>query len=368
MKNSTFVFTGATAETLVLADSWPTTDGGFHQSTENWSAALPHGGQWHDLLGVNEVHAAQRVLHRALMKPICELAARRGKRVRAQMVTLSCRLLADDAPSRDCELAAEAVEFIHAGSLIVDDIEDGSTVRRGQPALHLRYSMPLALNAGNWLYFWPFQLFRELGVSAAQRVKIYESCHRTLLRAHFGQAIDIGAKVDALPQADVREVCVASMRLKTGALMGFAGLVGAAVANADSKMLGLLDDFGCDLGVALQMFDDLGNVIGRCEPAKRYEDLILARPSWIWACAADCAPEEYQEFRAAIRALPDNGSLEKWLSAHQVIERARDGARSYLDRTFNTLERKLEGADSRWSKCAYGELRKLGEEIAIAYE
>lgn len=368
MKNSTLDFTGTTAGRVMLSDSWAETADFRHPSTNNSSAVLPQAAQWEDLLGVAEVRGAQRVLQNALLKPISELTSRRGKRVRGQMVALSFRLLSDDVPSRDCELAAEAVEFIHAGSLIVDDIEDGSTVRRGQPALHLRYPMPVALNAGNWLYFWPFQLIKELGVSADQRVQIYECCHRTLLRAHFGQAIDLGAKIDLLPQSEVREICVASMRLKTGALMGFAGLLGAAVAGADSKALSLLDDFGCDLGVALQMFDDLGNVIGKCEPAKRYEDLVLSRPSWIWACAADSAPDEYQKFRDAVRALPDATLLDRWLSARQVIERARESARSYLDLTFSSLRRRLEDADLPWSKYAYGELRNLGEEIAVAYE
>jgi hypothetical protein len=53
------------------------------------------------------------------------------------------------------------VEFIHAGSLVVEDIEDGSRIRRGRVALHVRYGMPVALNAGNWLYFWPFELLKK---------------------------------------------------------------------------------------------------------------------------------------------------------------------------------------------------------------
>ncbi len=330
------------------------------------AAGLPRDAQWQDLLGLADARAAETILRRALLQPIRELTARRGKRVRGQVVALACRLVGDDLPARNCELAAEVVELIHAGSLIVDDIEDGSPVRRGEPALHLRYPMPVALNAGNWLYFWPFELLKELAVEEPRRLQVYEACQRMLLRAHFGQAIDLGAKLDSLAQHEVPQVCVASMRLKTGALMGFAALLGAAAANAPARLLPVLDDFGCDLGVALQMFDDLGNVIGRCEPAKRYEDLLLARPSWVWACAADCPAEQYLEFSRAIARLPDNEPLERWLAAHQVIRRARASARSYLERAFETLQRRLDGAG--WSRCAFDELRELGEEIAVAYE
>ena len=86
--------------------------------------------------------------------------------------------------------------------------------------------------------------------------------------------------------------------------MGFAALLGAVISASSGRVLSILDDFGRDLGVALQMFDDLGNAIGKCEPSKRYEDLTLARPSWVWACAAaNSTPRDYQEFLAAVASI-----------------------------------------------------------------
>ena len=168
--------------------------------------------------------------------------------------------------------------MIHAGSLVVDDIEDGSITRRGKPALHIRYGLPIALNAGNWLYFWPCQLIKALNLPRRTALSVYECYHRTLLRAHFGQAMDLGSRVDRLLQTRVPDVCIATMELKTGALMGFAMMLGAAIAGPAEAVTSLMDEFGRDLGVALQMFDDLGNVLGIREPAKRYEDLVLYRP------------------------------------------------------------------------------------------
>jgi geranylgeranyl pyrophosphate synthase len=367
MKNSTLDFGSSVPTPIILSDAWPQSANGHRFVANGLGAPLPKTAQLQELLGLEKVHAVEQILQQALLNPIVDLTSRRGKRVRGHLVELACRLLTSDV-SNDCKLAAEAVEFIHAGSLIVDDIEDGSAVRRGQPALHLRYSMPVALNAGNWLYFWPFELFRQLAVSPDQLQKIYQACHRTLLRAHFGQTIDLGARIDTLPQEKVAEVCLASMRLKTGALMGFAALLGGAVAPAPGRLLPVLDDFGRDLGVALQMFDDLGNVIGKCEPAKRYEDLMLSRPSWVWACATDGEPEQYRDFLGAVKQLPDDAALADWLAARAVISRARERARSYLDLTFETLRCRLDEAGVRWSGCALAELRELGEEIAVAYE
>ena len=152
-------------------------------------------------------------------------------------MALSYRLLAEGStPSHvetvQCGICAEVVELIHAGSLVVDDIEDGSTIRRGKPALHIRYGLPTALNAGNWLYFWPFQLIKALELPNRTALSVYECYHRTLLRAHFGQAMDLGSRVDRLLQTRVPDVCLATMELKTGALMGFAMMLGAATARA----------------------------------------------------------------------------------------------------------------------------------------
>jgi geranylgeranyl pyrophosphate synthase len=258
--------------------------------------------------------------------------------------------------------------LIHAGSLIVDDIEDGSPMRRGCPALHTRYGTPIALNAGNWLYFWPSQLLKEAGLGEDDLLLVYERYHRTLLRAHFGQALDLGARVDTLTQDEVAEVCLAAMRLKTGALMGFAALLGAMLADASERLLSTLDEFGRDLGVALQMFDDLGNVIGKCEPSKRYEDLILSRPSWVWACAAQRSrPADYRDFVAAARKLPEAGDFQTWMERHCLVQETRQSARAHLDRSFDNLKNRLSAEHVRWSARALDELRALGEEIAVAY-
>jgi geranylgeranyl pyrophosphate synthase len=359
---------------IINSDRW-TNDAARERLASTGAAGyLPGPEEWPELLGARPGGAVEAILRRALIEPIEELTATPGKRIRAQLVTFSNRLLKGDQPpsvaaARRCRLAVDAIEFIHAGSLIVDDIEDGSAMRRGRPALHVRYGMPVALNAGNWLYFWPFDLLKELSLPKDQLLLVYDSCHRTLLRAHLGQALDLGAKVGTLPQAHVEEVCITSMRLKTGALMGFAGLLGGAVTGAPNSVLSILDDFGRDLGTALQMHDDLGNATGGCEPSKRYEDFTLARPSWVWACAAaNSTRRAYQEFLTAVSRLPDRAGLEGWFSCYDIIERTRQSARNHLDSSFNTLKTRLETAGVDWSHRAFDELRDLGEEIAIAYD
>jgi geranylgeranyl pyrophosphate synthase len=188
------------------------------------------------------------------------------------------------------------------------------------------------------------------------------------LRAHFGQALDLGAKMAQLPQHSVAEVCLAGMTLKTGALMGFAAALGGTVAGKSQPVQSLLEQFGVDLGVALQMFDDLGNVIGKCDPQKRYEDLTLARPSWVWACAANNSDAYiYEEFLDVIAKLPSVEPLERWLASHDLVHITRVSARQQLARAYERLEQGLRFAGVGWSARSFSELRVLGEEIAVAY-
>ena len=336
-------------------------------------AAMFADGRLAELLGIDHSAAVESALRQALLDPVASLTANPGKRIRAQLVAMTYRLFYDDravslTAAKQCRDCAEVVELMHAGSLIVDDIEDGSEMRRGRPALHVQYGVPLALNAGNWLYFWPFELLKDAGLAAENMACLYERYNRTLLRAHFGQGLDLGAKVPQLPQTSVAEVCLAGMTLKTGALMGFAAALGGTVAGKPDRVIESLDAFGVDLGIALQMYDDLGNVIGKCDPQKRLEDLSLSRPSWVWACAANSTDAyEYETFLHAVAELPNAKSLESWIACHDLIPMTRASARLHMDRAFERLKQRLCGSDIAWSSRAFNDLRQLGEEIAVVY-
>jgi hypothetical protein len=131
---------------------------------ERFCDGIPGEGDLAELLGLDDRSPIEDILRSALLDLIAELASSPGKRIRGQLVSLSYRLLSGTPPStvaaKQCRWCADAVEMIHAGSLIIDDIEDGSCMRRGRPALHVKVGVPLALNAGNWLYFWGLELLR----------------------------------------------------------------------------------------------------------------------------------------------------------------------------------------------------------------
>lgn len=255
---------------------------------------------------------------KVLLGPVEEILARPGKGFRAHLVEAAWHLAGAD---REMPRAlAAVVEILHAGSMVVDDIEDDSTTRRGGPALHVMFGMPLALNAGNWMYFWPFEILRSLALPPTTENLLTSRMLATLSDCHRGQALDIALTVGEVPQAQVRDVVSETTELKTGALMGLAAALGAGAAGASPHHLKALETFGRRLGIALQKLDDLGNLSGHKDPEKRHEDLKNGRLCWPWAWAAETLdPESFFKLaEAAVQlrrhAAPRADGLE-WLAA-----------------------------------------------------
>lgn len=252
----------------------------------------------------------------ALLDPLREFLGRPSKRFRARLVELGFRLArGEGAPPREL---ATIIESLHAGSLIVDDIEDESELRRDAPCLHRNIGVPLALNAGNFLYFWPQVLLAQSGLNAATRLRAHERLARCLMRCHQGQALDLSVRVDALAQADVPGVVMAIASLKTGGLLGLATTLGALAAGADDARVDALAAFGCAIGVGLQMLDDMSGIQNPRRRSKALEDLGHARATFVWAWLAeelDAAP--YEQLRRALASRADDGVPEA------LIERLR---------------------------------------------
>jgi geranylgeranyl pyrophosphate synthase len=313
---------------------------------------LPRGAELETLLDLGTPVARgplQDFLESALHRPLEDFLENPGKAIRAQLVHVGfglARALTPGPGAGDCNRLAECVELIHAGSLIIDDIQDNSCVRRGRPALHCRSGIPLAINAGSLLYFRGLQGLRTLGLPGDAERACSRLLHERLLRAHFGQALDLGVAIDLVPQEQVQELCLASIRLKSGELVALALLLGATAGGAGPALLETLDRFGHAIGMALQMFDDLNNLrpapTGDRMSLKRLEDLYLRRPSWLWAVAAtETSAPAYEDLKHAVRMLPDESPLTAWLERHGVAERARAAADRFLQQTIEDLEAAL---------------------------
>lgn len=226
-----------------------------------------------------------RLWETALAGPVTEFLSRPGKQFRGRLVELAWALAGrSDDPPPSLPLL---VELLHAGSLVVDDIEDGSIQRRGRAALHRVVGLPVALNVGNWLYFWPLTLLRELNLPTAVELELHRLMVEAVRRCHEGQALDLTARIGDLHPSEVRALVRLISEWKTGSLMALAAGLGAAAAGAPADLIVSVSTFGERVGVGLQMQNDLSELTGAAGPIKHPEDLIHGRVTWPWAWAVD---------------------------------------------------------------------------------
>ncbi|MFT3697941.1 MAG: polyprenyl synthetase family protein [Kofleriaceae bacterium] len=214
----------------------------------------------------------------ALAGPAAEILARPGKALRELIVQAGWVL---GGGRGECPPQIPlALEVLHVGSLVIDDIEDGSTERRGGPALHCLVGEPLAINTGSWMYFWALA---ELSAIDPELVAI---AARALVKCHQGQALDLSVRITDVPRAEVPAIVETCTRLKTGQLCRLAAELGARAAGGDAETIAAIGDFAERMGMGLQMLDDLGCLRGE-RRAKGEEDLRNARPTWPWAWLAE---------------------------------------------------------------------------------
>ncbi len=222
----------------------------------------------------------------ALCDPVVGFLQRPGKELRS---TLMQAIYAAVGGTGHCPAACvQIIEALHAGSLIVDDIEDDSQTRRGAPALHLQIGVPAALNAGNWLYFWAMDQLCDLALSPERHVSLFKATARVLARCHEGQALDLAARVFELEQAEVANLVATTTTLKTGALLSLAARLATESAAASLDTIRRMEQLGAELGTALQMLDDLSALLNPERWNKGEEDLVLGRTTWPWAWIANC--------------------------------------------------------------------------------
>src|SRR3989344_2478866 len=130
-------------------------------------------------------------IQKSLVDPVWDLLKRGGKRWRPALL-----LLIAEAVGSSIEKVKDFVvisELVHNGSLIVDDIEDRSELRRGQPCVHIKYEIDVGVNAGNFIYFLPLLSLMKNRKAFPENllVRAWESYAQEMINISCGQGMDI---------------------------------------------------------------------------------------------------------------------------------------------------------------------------------
>lgn len=186
-----------------------------------------------------------------------------GKRLRPIFVLEFCKMCNGDV--QKALPYACAIEFIHTYSLIHDDLPcmDNDDMRRGQPSCHKMYGEAMALLAGDSLLTHAFDICSSADLPAQSNLNAV-----SLLAQNAGVGGMIGGQVLDLKyeKADpsVSEILTVH-RLKTGALISAACLLGCIAADADEEYFSIASKYAYLIGTAFQIKDDLLDVTGEEE-------------------------------------------------------------------------------------------------------
>lgn len=193
--------------------------------------------------------------------PVTHIIWSGGKRIRPLLCMFACDAVGGD--EKKVLPTAAGLEFLHAFTLIHDDIMDESTMRRGSPTVHAVWGVPVAITAGDTLYSLAFKAFSRNseveGVDDTKVKRVMELAAEKCLNLAKGQTMDImfENRVDVEIDEYLRMV-----KLKTAALLELALQAGGILGGGGKEEIDALERIGCLMGVAFQIQDDVIDVEG----------------------------------------------------------------------------------------------------------
>lgn len=246
-----------------------------------------------------------------------------------------------------CVSAANAIECLHVGSLVHDDVIDVDLVRRGRPSVYGAFGRDVALVAGDSLLFSAFDWAEDSldrgtpGALVAVALSALARAGRELCR---GQVLE--AEMARTPILDL-DTYLSMVAGKTASLMAVSGQIGALLGGGSSDEQDTWRSIGYDFGIAFQMQDDLlpyrdsGLKAGK-DPLS---DIRNGRISLPWLMALSSCREDETELllacqRAAIRgrAEIDSAKVVEIVARADSVRRSEDIMKVYVDRAVDRLD------------------------------
>lgn len=170
-----------------------------------------------------------------------------GKRLRPLLMVLSARLCGYDGNYE--KTFSTIFEYLHAATLLHDDLVDEATLRRGKPAAHSIWGDAIAVLVGDFL------LARSLSIAAETNrpdvIKVVAEITENMSQGEIHQLMKKGC-ID-LTEKEYMEI----IRRKTAVLFQGTCRVGALISGVSKEKEDALAGYGFNLGIAFQMVDDL---------------------------------------------------------------------------------------------------------------
>jgi geranylgeranyl pyrophosphate synthase len=289
----------------------------------------------------------------SISKPVWDLLDRGGKRWRPVLFLLTCEALGGD-PDEFIDFVT-VVEVLHNGSLIVDDIEDNSELRRGEPCIHKKFGVDIAVNAGNAMYFLPFLvLLKNKTLDKNKLLKAYEIYAQEMISIHFGQGMDIvwhKGTDGNVSEKEYLQMCA----YKTGTLARLATKFGALFAGADEKTIEKIGKLGESIGIGFQIQDDVLNITadhGKGNFTKIGTDITEGKRTLIVIHALSHANNNDKRRITEILDMHtnDNGIKKEFIEImkkHKSIDYAKDFSNRLIQNAWDDVKKDIPDNDAK---------------------
>ena len=188
-----------------------------------------------------------------------------GKRLRPIMVLLATEAVGGEEKS--ALNAAAAVEFVHAASLIFDDLIDKDRLRRDTPTLNVAFNDDRAISSGLFLASKGVQVLSDY-----KDPKIMKMIGWALVELSRGEMLDVisDIAIDVEHYLNIAD-------LKTGSLFAASAGIGGLVGGGTREEINALYNYGRSVGVAFQIRDDILDITGRSNSSRgERANLVLA--------------------------------------------------------------------------------------------
>jgi octaprenyl-diphosphate synthase len=175
-----------------------------------------------------------------------------GKRIRPIVTLLSFRVVGGEDVGKAVDMAT-AIELIHTGSLIHDDINDGGELRRGRTSALKKFGLQDSLVTGDFLFSKVFELGGQFGeeviLITADACSSLPSGEVLQRRFRFDTSITVDQYVDMTER-------------KTARLISAGARSGALIGNGSADQVTRLGEYGKNLGITFQIVDDILDITG----------------------------------------------------------------------------------------------------------
>ena len=172
-----------------------------------------------------------------------------GKRLRPLLTSCSFRLFEKNTNENINHIGlAAAVEFIHAATLLHDDVIDESKKRRGNLSVNEVWGNKTSLLVGDFLFSRAFQLMAKYGNTAVLKL-----LSDTSVIISEGEMLELSNDKDPTINEDVYYDVING---KTASLFSAACQVGGMSAQGSDKEVEYLKSFGANFGMSFQLIDD----------------------------------------------------------------------------------------------------------------